>query len=320
MPDPGQVARARPEVQRDSERYNACAAASSSSKSGTSPAPRSAMRCGPYRHGRPGTPCARTRPSSRGTRARPESRVASAFQSEMSGTSRSSACVQATSVYGESRETLKVWTPASSNSALLSRRSSTSLVQVDVQANRKKSRAPARRRRGRRAAPLAGRRATPGRPEGGRPRRSTRRDPTAPRRGSRARGVPRRARSAAQAAARRRTRAGPGTGGSASSAPFRAASGWPVRHRRRDARSGAQPGCSGPRRGRAPAAGGTRSSRPAGGRMTSGGRSATRLRERARAPSIRDQRRPIGATPAEVAVQVDAAAVLPRPGRVSRRG
>src|SRR4029453_13759292 len=41
-------------------------------------------------------------------------------------------------VQGESRETPNLWTPACSNSALLSRRSSTSLVQGEDQSKRKK--------------------------------------------------------------------------------------------------------------------------------------------------------------------------------------
>src|SRR5918999_770767 len=72
------------------------------------------------------------------SRAIPKPRVASAFQSETNGRSSSSACDQAISVYGESRERRYVCTPAASNSALLSRRSSASVVQVDDQANRKK--------------------------------------------------------------------------------------------------------------------------------------------------------------------------------------
>ena len=63
-------------------------------------------------------------------------RTASAFQSERSVKFRSSACIQAMCVQGESRETPKRCTPASSNSALLSRRSSISFVQVDDQSKR----------------------------------------------------------------------------------------------------------------------------------------------------------------------------------------
>ena len=62
--------------------------------------------------------------------------VASPFQSERSGKSRSSACVHATCVQGESREIAYGWTPAARNSSLLSRRSSTSCVQVEDQSNR----------------------------------------------------------------------------------------------------------------------------------------------------------------------------------------
>ena len=60
----------------------------------------------------------------------------SAFQSESNGKLRSSVCDQAMCVHGESRETAKTFTPASANSVLLSRRSSSSSVQVDDQSNR----------------------------------------------------------------------------------------------------------------------------------------------------------------------------------------
>jgi hypothetical protein len=66
----------------------------------------------------------------------PKPFVASAFQSESSGKLRSSACVHATCVYGESREIAYGWTPAARNSSLLSRRSSSSFVQVDDQSKR----------------------------------------------------------------------------------------------------------------------------------------------------------------------------------------
>src|SRR5207237_2052888 len=68
--------------------------------------------------------------------ATPKPCVASAFQSERSGKSRSSACIHATCVYGESREIANGSTPASCSSALLSRRSSSSDVQVEDQSKR----------------------------------------------------------------------------------------------------------------------------------------------------------------------------------------
>jgi hypothetical protein len=49
---------------------------------------------------------------------------------------RSSACIQAMCVHGESREIPNGRVPAASNSALLSRRSSISLVQVEDQSKR----------------------------------------------------------------------------------------------------------------------------------------------------------------------------------------
>ena len=70
------------------------------------------------------------------SKATPKPCVASAFQSERSGKSRSSACIHATCVYGESREIANGSTPASCSSALLSRRSSSSLVQVVDQSKR----------------------------------------------------------------------------------------------------------------------------------------------------------------------------------------
>ena len=60
----------------------------------------------------------------------------SAFQSERSGTFRSSACSQATCDQGESREIPNARAPSASSSGLLSRRSSISLVQVDDQSKR----------------------------------------------------------------------------------------------------------------------------------------------------------------------------------------
>ena len=66
----------------------------------------------------------------------PKPRTASAFQSESSPKSRSSTCIQAMCVHGESREIASGRTPAASNSVLLSRRSSISLVQVPVQSKR----------------------------------------------------------------------------------------------------------------------------------------------------------------------------------------
>ena len=66
----------------------------------------------------------------------PNASVASAFQSDSSGISRSSACFQAMCVQGESREIPNASTPASLSSALLSRRSSSSLVQVKEKSKR----------------------------------------------------------------------------------------------------------------------------------------------------------------------------------------
>jgi hypothetical protein len=66
----------------------------------------------------------------------PKARTASPFQSERRPKLRSSACVHATCVHGESREMPTGWTPAASKSALLSRRSSSSFVQVADQSNR----------------------------------------------------------------------------------------------------------------------------------------------------------------------------------------
>jgi hypothetical protein len=68
--------------------------------------------------------------------ATPKPVTASPFQSESSGKFRSSACAQAIWVHGESREIPNVRVPVYSNSVLLSRRSSISLVQVDDQSKR----------------------------------------------------------------------------------------------------------------------------------------------------------------------------------------
>src|SRR6185437_17060671 len=119
------------EVQRDEERYKARAAESSSSKSGTSAASyRHAPRTVPSRSTRKAVRSA-TSLKPRKSCATPNARTASAFQSESSGKFRSSACIQEMCVQGESREI-----PAASNSALLSRRSSISLVQVALQSNK----------------------------------------------------------------------------------------------------------------------------------------------------------------------------------------
>jgi hypothetical protein len=58
------------------------------------------------------------------------------FQSERSGKFRSSACAHAMCVQAESAEMPKMRTPAARNSGLLSRRSSSSCVQVDDQSKR----------------------------------------------------------------------------------------------------------------------------------------------------------------------------------------
>ena len=68
--------------------------------------------------------------------AMPNPSVASPFQSDKSGNSKSSAWAHAMCVYGESREMANGWTPASSNARLLSRRSFSSSVQVALQSNR----------------------------------------------------------------------------------------------------------------------------------------------------------------------------------------
>ncbi len=66
----------------------------------------------------------------------PNARTASPLKSESSPKFRSSAWVHAICVHGESREMPTGWTPSSSNSSLLSRRSSSSFVQVDDQSKR----------------------------------------------------------------------------------------------------------------------------------------------------------------------------------------
>src|SRR5262249_23738158 len=124
------------EEERDYECGKADAAASSSSKSGTSPVS--------YRHAPPTVPSASIRNAARPDTSRswrkscptPKRWVASPFQSESSPKSRSSACAHETCVHGESREMPNGRTPARSNSALLSRRSSISFVQVDDQSKR----------------------------------------------------------------------------------------------------------------------------------------------------------------------------------------
>jgi hypothetical protein len=79
---------------------------------------------------------AETSLSPRYSKATSKPRVASPFQSESSGSSRSSACSHAACVYGESREIGYGWMPRSVKSAPLSRRSSSSLVQVEDQSKR----------------------------------------------------------------------------------------------------------------------------------------------------------------------------------------
>jgi hypothetical protein len=68
--------------------------------------------------------------------ATPNPSTASPFQSESSANGSSSTWLHAMCVYGESRETPAMRTPAASNSALLSRRSPNSSVQVDDQSKR----------------------------------------------------------------------------------------------------------------------------------------------------------------------------------------
>jgi hypothetical protein len=75
----------------------------------------------------------------------PNPRTASPFQSDRNWiSSRSSAWLQAVCVQHESREIAYGVTPDSSNSALLSRRSWSSFVQVEDQANRKKTKSAER--------------------------------------------------------------------------------------------------------------------------------------------------------------------------------
>jgi hypothetical protein len=62
--------------------------------------------------------------------------TASAFQSESSGKSSPSTCDHAMCVHGESRDTPKIIKPVSANSSLLSRRSSSSFVQVAEKSKR----------------------------------------------------------------------------------------------------------------------------------------------------------------------------------------
>jgi len=62
--------------------------------------------------------------------------MASPFQSERSGKVRSSVCDHEMCVHGESREIANGRTKASRNCSLLSRRSSSSFVQVDDQSKR----------------------------------------------------------------------------------------------------------------------------------------------------------------------------------------
>src|SRR5262249_5249790 len=126
----------RREVQRAGERYESRAAASSASKSGTSDVP--------YRHAPRTVPSASTRNAVRSaTSAKPRNScaipnafTASAFQSESRGKFKSRACDHEMCVQGESRDAPKTRTSASANSALLSRRSSISFVQVDDQSKR----------------------------------------------------------------------------------------------------------------------------------------------------------------------------------------
>src|SRR5215213_1856827 len=124
------------EVERDEKRYKARAAESSSSKSGTSAASyRHAPRTVPLRSTRNAVRSA-TSWKPRNSCATPNTLTASPFQSESSGKFRSSACIHAMCVHGESREIPAACTPACSNSVLLSRRSSISLVQVADQSKR----------------------------------------------------------------------------------------------------------------------------------------------------------------------------------------
>src|SRR5581483_8856381 len=72
----------------------------------------------------------------RKSKATPKPRVASPLKSESRGKSRSRAWVHATCVHGWSREMAYGCAPAARNSSLLSRRSSSSLVQVEDQSKR----------------------------------------------------------------------------------------------------------------------------------------------------------------------------------------
>ena len=94
------------------------------------------MRRGPYRSVDEERARRATSFSPRNSNATPKPRTASAFQSDTSGKLRSSVCAHAMCVHGESREMPNGRTPAASNSALLSRRSSSSFVQVDDQSKR----------------------------------------------------------------------------------------------------------------------------------------------------------------------------------------
>src|SRR5919198_2084174 len=120
------------DVEAAGERYKARAARSSSSKSGTSSLAKLQAPCTV-----PSEPIRKAVRSATSSMPRKECatskpHTASAFQSESSPKSRSSACAQAMCVHGESREMARGLTPASSNSCLLSRRSSISFVQVEV--------------------------------------------------------------------------------------------------------------------------------------------------------------------------------------------
>jgi hypothetical protein len=69
----------------------------------------------------------------RGSNATSKARVASPFQSEMSGTSTPSVSAHARCDHGESREIASARIPAAERSSLLSRRRCSSLVQVGDQ-------------------------------------------------------------------------------------------------------------------------------------------------------------------------------------------
>jgi hypothetical protein len=68
-----------------------------------------------------------------GSNATSKPRIASPFQSEMNGTSTPSVCAQARCDHGESREIANGQIPAAARSSPLSRRSSSSFVQVGDQ-------------------------------------------------------------------------------------------------------------------------------------------------------------------------------------------